>query len=319
MKQKLIITLMILFIGGTIIFMVKDLFKPQVQETNPFVYDIEEFKSIDSTQLCYKEVIRFNPIIEGLKAIAIDENDNLFLVGKNKLIKYDSALALQSEFSIDGTANSMYVSSLGHVFLGMENHIEVYSSNGEKLGVWSPFNKRSFITSIAVKSDWVFVADAGNKIILKYNLQGELQQEIGARDSVNRRKGFVIPSPYFDVALGRQGEIWAVNSGLHQLEAYNEQGELFSSWNRTSMKWDGFSGCCNPSHIALLSDGSFVTSEKGLVRIKIHEPTGNFKCAVATPKEFEEGTRGIDLAVDSKDRIFAIVPEQNEVRVYEKK
>ena len=129
----------------------------------------------------------------------------------------------------------------------------------------------------------------------------------------------MIPSPYFDVAIGRQGEIWAVNSGLHQFEAYNEQGEQFSSWKRTSMHWYGFSGCCNPSHIAVLSDGSFVTSEKGLVRIKIHEPTGDFKCVVAAPNEFNENTRGIDLAVDSKDRIYAIIPEMNEVRIYDKK
>ena len=85
------------------------------------------------------------------------------------------------------------------------------------------------------------------------------------------------------------------------------------------MQWDGFSGCCNPSHIALLSDGSFVTSEKGLVRIKIHAPNGDFLCAVATPHDFEEDIAGIDLAVDSKDNIYAIIPKTNELRVYKKR
>lgn len=319
MKQKLTIALMIILIGIVVVFMAKDLFKPKAQESNPFVYDIENFKTTDSAKICYQEIKRFNPVIESLKAIAIDSYDNLYVTGKQKVIVYDSLLQLKNEFPIKGEAKNIHVNESGDIFLGMHNHIEILDKEGKNKQVWNPFNSRSVITSIAVKNQWVFVADAGNKILLKYDTDGNFKQEIGKKDTINGIKGFVIPSPYFDVAIGRQGEIWAVNSGLHQFEAYNEQGELFSSWKRTSMHWYGFSGCCNPSHIALLSDGSFVTSEKGLVRIKIHEPTGDFKCVVAAPNEFDEKTKGIDLTVDSKDRIYAIVPELNEIRIYNKK
>ena len=37
---------------------------------------------------------------------------------------------------------------------------------------------------------------------------------------------------------------------------------------------------------------------------------------VATPDSFNEGTKGLDLAVDSKDRILVLDPERNQVRVF---
>ena len=101
------------------------------------------------------------------------------------------------------------------------------------------------------------------------------------------------------------------------LTDYNKYGEMVSSWKRTSMQLDGFSGCCNPSHIAMLSNGSFVTSEKGIERVKIHLPSGEFSCVVASPDQFEPETRGLDLAVDSEDRIFVLDPKKKLVRIYD--
>ncbi len=84
------------------------------------------------------------------------------------------------------------------------------------------------------------------------------------------------------------------------------------------MTIDGFSGCCNPSHIAILADGSFVTSEKGLVRVKILNPTGKLKSVVAGPDQFDEETRGLDLAVDSENRIIVLDPKKRLIRIFEK-
>jgi hypothetical protein len=85
------------------------------------------------------------------------------------------------------------------------------------------------------------------------------------------------------------------------------------------MDLDGFSGCCNPIHFAFLSDGGFVTSEKGLVRVKIHEPTGDFRCAVDGPLSFDEKESGLDIAVNSEDEIFILVPTEGTVRRYTRK
>ncbi|MCD4737286.1 MAG: hypothetical protein K8R53_14680, partial [Bacteroidales bacterium] len=165
----------------------------------------------------------------------------------------------------------------------------------------------------------IFIADAGEKIVHHYNLKGEPLNKIGRKNKEKGIPGLFIPSPYFDLLIGRDNELWVVNPGRHAFEAYKKNGELISSWTRTSMQLDGFSGCCNPTHIAMLSDGSFVTSEKGLVRVKIHSPSGDFKCVVAQPDQFDKETRGLDLAVDSKDRVIVLDPVKKQVRIFENK
>ena len=82
------------------------------------------------------------------------------------------------------------------------------------------------------------------------------------------------------------------------------------------MAIDGFCGCCNPSNVAFLSDGSVVTSEKGIERIKMYSPEGDFKCVVATPASCNEGTKGLDLVVDAEDRILVLDPERRQVRIF---
>ena len=82
---------------------------------------------------------------------------------------------------------------------------------------------------------------------------------------------------------------------------------------------EGFCGCCNPSNIAFMPDGAFVTSEKSIERIKIYTPQGQYKHLVATPESFDEGTRGLDLAVDSQERILVLDPVKKQVRFFVKK
>jgi len=201
----------------------------------------------------------------------------------------------------------------------MTDHIEVVDNEGNLLSNWEILNDQVYITSIALDEKSVFVADAGNKIVYHYDRNGKLLNEIGRKDPVKGIPGFIIPSPYFDLAVGREGQLWVVNPGRHAFEAYTADGDLISSWAKTSMQVDGFSGCCNPSHIALLEDGNFVTSEKGIERVKIHHPSGEFRCVVAGPEKFDEGTTGLDLAVDSQGRIFVLDPKKGMVRIFEKK
>ena len=70
----------------------------------------------------------------------------------------------------------------------------------------------------------------------KYDKDGKLLAELGAKDKLTKRLGFLIPSGYFDVAIGREGQLWAVNPGMHAFEAYDESGEMISSWHKTSNK-----------------------------------------------------------------------------------
>ena len=101
-------------------------------------------------------------------------------------------------------------------------------------------------------------------IIWKYDKNGNLIGEIGKKNLKKDIPGFIIPSPYFDVNIDPDGFLWTANTGRHSLENYTSDGSFRTSWGNPSMELEGFAGCCNPSHFAILKNGSFVTSEKGI-------------------------------------------------------
>lgn len=318
-QNKIIIGIGIFVILAVLAFMAVDFFiglnRP---EKNYYKFKLDKLKKIDSTLVNYSEIQQFVPDIEKLRAVACDKNDNIYVTGKDKILIYDKSGNLQKDINTGVEALSIKVKDANNIFLGVRDHIEIWGSNGEQKDKWEILNDRVVITSIATTESSVFVADAGNKVVYHYDFDGNLINEIGRKDSLKGIQGFIIPSPYFDLAIGRDGELWVVNSGRHQLEAYDKEGNLKSSWKKTSMGLDGFSGCCNPSHIAILPNGSFVTSEKGIERIKIHQPSGEFESVVATPEDFEAGTKGLDLAVDSENRVIVLDPKKGIIRIFEK-
>jgi len=317
MKQKLTIIAPVILLIVVIVLMAGDLFlKKDDNYNNPYEYDLKDLKEIDPDQICYTEVKQFRPELENLLGICTDNNDNIYVSGTSKILVYNRDGSMIFSFNTGSDANCMAVGSDNEILIGKKDHIEVWNSKGELVKSWEVINENVIITSLAISENSVFVADAGNKIVYHYNRDGDLTNTIGGNNIINGVKGFIIPSPYFDVLVGHNDEIWAINTGMHSFEAYKKNGDLIYTWQKSSMQIDGFSGCCNPSHVAILSNGSFVTSEKGIERIKVHLPSGEYKCVVAGPDSFDEGTTGLDLAVDSDDRIIVLDPERGLIRIF---
>src|SRR5262249_17785106 len=152
----------------------------------------------------------------------------------------------------------------------------------------------------------IYAADFGNKAVYHLDKEGKVIGQLGEKGPVAGIGKYEVPSPYFDVAIDPQGRPWVAHVGKQRLESYKEDGSLDTTWGKQGNNLQGFSGCCNRSHIAIRKDGSFVTSEKGLVRVKIHKADGELLGVVAPAKDFQKDLHGIDLAVDSKDRILAL-------------
>jgi len=214
----------------------------------------------------------------------------------------------------------------------MKDHVEVYDRQGKRLATWQGLGDDAVLTSIAVSKNDVFVADAGNRIVLRYDTTGKLINRIGEKDQQRNIPGFVIPSPYFDLAVARDGLLRVTSPGRHHIEAYTFDGDLEFWWGQFSSSIEGFCGCCNPVNFAILEDDSFVTCEKGLVRVKIYDPAGTFVGVVAGPEQLVEGgasgvsefgagsqSGGFDVAVDGDGRIFVLDTIKNIVRIFTRK
>jgi hypothetical protein len=219
----------------------------------------------------------------------------------------------------------------GVIYAGLKDHVEVYDAQGQRQASWKSLGLDAILTSIAVTNDNIFVADAGNRVIVRYDTAGNIVNTIGKKDPERNIPGFVVPSAYFDLAVSRDGLLRAVNPGRLRIEAYTHDGDFEFSWGRSSMDIEGFCGCCNPANIAILPNGGFVTCEKGLVRVKVYDSEGRFLGVVASPGQLvEDGEHricilpeqcqagGFDVAVDSKGRVFVLDTMKNIVRTFTK-
>jgi len=291
--------------------------RPDKSEANPYEYNIDEFKDVDEELVLYKETKNFKIGFEAPSAITI-ANDKIFVSGDAKIKVIDLSGTLLNEIKLPENPNSIEISG-DTVFVAFENKIEILSDKGDELMKWDIPEENTFITSLVVAGKNVFVADAGKRRIIRFSVSGGKMTEFEGKSGDNVIHGFIIPSPYFDVDINSEGELWVTNPGIHALENYTFDGNLRAYWENTSMKIDGFSGCCNPAHFTFLPDGSFVTSEKGLVRIKVHKPSGELQGVVAAPVKFNNEDEAPDLAVDGAGNIYALDFERKMIRVFELK
>ena len=288
-------------------------------QENPFAYDIERFEDSGDELVHYAEVGRIKTGLPEVSGIAVGPNDAIYVVGGNSVLVYDRDGINRFSITLREPGRCMAVDNNHDLYIGVGDRVEIYDSKGEKKAGWKTLGKEAIITSIALSKNAVFVADAGNQIVWKCDKSGSKRVRIGDKNEAKDIPGFIIPSPYFDVAVDTDGFLWVADTGRHSLENYTVEGDFRTSWGEFGMDVQGFSGCCNPTHFALLEDGSFVTSEKGLVRVKVYNRIGRLVSIVAPTEQFIEGTVGLDLAVDSAQKIYVLDPPQKLVRIYEKK
>jgi len=206
-----------------------------------------------------------------------------------------------------------------NIYIGFESHVGLFNQEGKQVQSWEDLGPRCVITSIAIKGEQVYVADAGNRRVIIYNPSGGVIGEFEGKATSEAGHGFIIPSPNFDIVVNTFGELWVVNPGKHAIENYTDNGEMRGYWEKSSMSVEGFTGCCNPAEIAVLNDGSFVTSEKGLVRIKVYDASGKLKSVVAPPDKFIEEGKAPEVVADDKGNIFALDFDKKMIRIFELK
>jgi hypothetical protein len=284
-----------------------------------FTYDLTEFRKVDPKLIEYDEAGTIETGLREPRGLAVDAQDKVYVAGDEAVLVFGSGGTRQAELAVGGQPRCLAVAADGTLYVGMKDHVEVFDPKGARKAAWKSLGEKAVLTSIAASEGNVFVADAGNRVAVRYDPSGKPLGLIGKKDEKRNVPGFIIPSPHFDLAMGREGLLWVVNPGRHKLQAYTADGDLEASWGKPSPAIEGFSGCCNPTDFALLPDGRFVTSEKVLPRVKVYTAEGHFECVVAGPDQFSKQAEGLDLAVDSKGRILVLDPAAKKVRIFTRK
>jgi len=337
-----------------------------------FEYRLDDQQRIPPELIGYRQAETVRLAMRQPRAIAVDAVGRWYVAGDRAVQRLDSNGRMERKIILDREPTCVGVdpavgsisssgsdsdeaaaeSAATRVFVGLGDHIEVYDATGDPVATWPSRGERALLTAVAAGPEGIFVADAGNRIVRRCDVEGNILLEIGQRPPAlgeaastgqlaasNRTRPsgaksaggvFIIPSPYFDLALGRDGLLRVVNPGGHRIEVYTADGRFEEPlmWGKAGTAVDRFCGCCNPAAIALMSDRRMVTSEKGIPRVKIYSADGQFETVVASPEmlgvragaldETREDHRlpVFDVAVDREDRVLVLDPMKRLVQVF---
>lgn len=278
-----------------------------------FCLDLEPFRQVDPALLHYREEAPLAEGLEGAAVLALSADGILHAAVGRRVWRFtagDRTAVVDAERTVTAAA---IVANDG-LWVASGARIDRYDQRGRPRGPTVDLGERGYVTGLAVDGGRVFAADAGQRTVWVLSDDGRLTGRIDGRASGDGGAGFVVPSPWFAVAWDGDA-LWVVNPGRQRVERY-EDGRRVGSWGTAAMAVEGFCGCCNPTHLALLPGGGFVTSEKGICRVKVYDPEGRLRSVVAGPGAFTDGTTGLDLAVLADGRILVLDPVRGQVRCF---
>jgi hypothetical protein len=301
--------------------------------SNEYVYNIAELARIDPNLILYS--LSKPPIETGFResrAIAVDSGGRMYVAGDKAIRVFNDAGQVERTVDVAGEPQCLAVAADARIYVGLRDRVEVLDNEGRTIASWDSLGREAFFTSIARHGEDVFVADAGGRVVLHYDAAGKLLGRIGEKDADRNVPGFIVPSPHLDLAVSSDGLLRVVNPGRLRIETYTLAGDFEFSWGEASTKLDGFCGCCNPVNFALLPNGWFVTSEKGLDRIKLYNSDGGFVGVVAGPEQLgrtgqmkicisPEQCQGgaLDVAAGLDGRVYVLDTAANTIRIFSRK
>ena len=305
MNKKLIpvlsVLVIVVFIGYIIFDVTKTTGSDKVEIKTAGKIDIPDAWTITTD---YK-------VSEGTLEAVSASPGKIYLGGDSFVSCYDSDLKLIWNLKTSAPVTSLSNSG-DSIFASTRDQILIINSTGKMLGDWGPFEDSSMITSVTANRKYVAFADAGTKMVFILDKGGEVKKMIGQGD-----KQFVIPSPYFEVALDRDNNLFTANTGKHRVETRNINGDILSYFGAPGTEPGYFCGCCAPPHFILIPDG-FVTAEKGINRIKILNKKGEFVEFVNSHNNFIKSVP-LDLASVDGKTIYAAYPAESKLYVFNRK
>ena len=248
-----------------------------------------------------------------IRGIAI-RDDRLYVAGDRRVSIFNLHGDLQKTWPTERPGHCIAVDSNQHIYVGEPAQIEVFDQAGTRVGYWQHSQFLGRPTAIGFVGDEVLVADVAGRQVRRFDRAGkylgDLVQQRGGR-------GFMVPNRCLDLAVGPAQTIHICNPGLHRIQTYKPDGTptgRFGKFHGTEPA--GFTGCCNPTNIAIMPAGQIVTVEKAPPRVKVYNSAGELLTVVNGPNDFDPQCKNMDVAVDSAGRIYVVDTQRLALVVY---
>jgi len=247
-----------------------------------------------------------------LRGVTVGSNDHIFAVGDSEVKVFDQSGTLLRRWKteVPGFCATVFEE---HVYVGQEGQLEIYDLQGKLQKTWRDSKLLGRVTAVQVVDAYIFVADARDRCIRRYDREGTYLNNIG-KD--NRMKGFNIPNGALDFSVDDHSIIHACNPGKHRVERYTFEGELLGHIGRFDGRDpQGFTGCCNPTNVAVTGEGHVYVTEKAGPRAKVLDSSGNLLAVIGTTV-FDPNCSNMDVAVDSRGRVYVADTVRLQINVF---
>ena len=249
-----------------------------------------------------------------LRSITVDGSDRLYAVGDSELKVFDADGTLRRRWPTSTPGYAVAVADDGSVYVGESGQVEIFDSGGRLAGTWRDTERLGRITAIGFVDGRVLVGDARDRAIRRYDASGAFLNNIGKN---NRMQGFLIPNGVVDFSVDADGVIHATNPGKHRVERYTPDDRLLGHIGRFSgVDPSGFSGCCNPTNVAVAGRDRIYVTEKADPRAKVYDFQGKLISVVASDV-FDPNCKNMDIAVDRRGRVYVADTVRLEILAFE--
>ena len=223
---------------------------------------------IDPALIAYEQTAEWTLGMKECRALAVGPDDRVYVGGDRTIRVLRPDGTVLQEIALDALPQCLTLSGSdaaepGRLYVGLEDRVEVFDPQGKRIAAWKPLPAEASISGIAAGERDVFVADAGNRIVWRFDAFGRPLGRIGEANEKRNYPGFLVDQPLFPLTLGADGLLYVANPRALRVEAFTFGGDLEFSWGKGASGVEGFFGCCNPAYLATMPDGRFLTVEKG--------------------------------------------------------
>lgn len=275
------------------------------------LFDDVKYRYTDPRLVTYREIGQVATAMLKPRGLALAADGTLYVAGDRIIAVIAADGRRVADWACAGEPRALAVGPDGRLHVSLRDRIQTFTA-GKAAPPGEPVAAEAVITGLAVHpSGDLYAADAGSRALWRFR-DGKPCNRIGGEGDAE----FIIPSPFMDVQVAPDGLVWVANTGRHRLEAYDQQDRRVRMWGVEGFAVENFSGCCNPADFAVMPDGRFITSEKGLPRVKRYTADGRFDSVVVPVDAFPGNPCGLDVAVATDGRVLVLDPASRKVRIF---
>ena len=140
--------------------------------------------AIDPTMVDYRQTAKIAVDLKNVSALAVDADDRIYVAGDMSLCRFSPQGKLEKRIPLSYPPTCVTVGNRQHfqpgrIYVGFADHVEVYEADGAKAAIWQGLGEDARFTSISSCEQYIFIADAGQNVIQRFDWTGKLLESFG--------------------------------------------------------------------------------------------------------------------------------------------